>query len=258
MSTKKLLEGKTVIVTGTARGMGREMITLFAENGANVFAHARNVTEEHDQYCADLVAKYSVKVVPVYFDLGDETQIKDGIKKIRTEKLPIDGLVNNAGISFNALAQMTRMDEMRKLFDVNFFGPYLLCQYISKIMIRNRGGSIVNISSSSAIDGNPGLSAYGASKAALICMTKCMAAEWGSGEHKIRVNAICPGVTQTDMISKMSETIYNIQLEASALKKIATPRDVANTALVLLSDLSDYITGQTISVDGGITLYNKR
>lgn len=256
MGEKKLLEGKNVIVTGSARGMGRQMITLFAENGANIFAHARLKTEEHEKYCAALAEKNAVRVISVYFDLSDEGQIINGIKQIRAEKLPIDGLVNNAGTSYTALAQMTSIDEMRKLFNVNFFAPYILSQYISKMMIRNKRGSIVNISSSSALDGNPGLSAYGASKAALLCMTKSMAAELG--ENNIRVNAICPGVTETDMISDMNEKIYNIQKEASFLKKIATPNDIAQTALMLLSDLSQYITGQTISVDGGITQYAKR
>lgn len=256
MNGRKLLEGKNVIVTGSARGMGRRMITVFAENGANIFAHARVETKEHNQYCSGLAEKYSVRVIPVYFDLSYEDQIKDGIKKIRAEKMPIDGLVNNAGISYTALLQMTSMDEMRRVFDVNFFAPYLLCQYISKLMVRNKSGSIVNISSSSALDGNPGLSAYGASKAALVCMTKSMAAELG--ENNIRVNAICPGVTETDMINGMKENIYRIQKDASCLKKIATPDEVAKTALMLMSDLSTYITGQIISVDGGITQYNKR
>lgn len=256
MSGGKLLQGKNVIVTGSARGMGRRMITVFAENGANIFAHARCETETHKQYCSDLAERYSVKVIPVYFDLIYENQIKDGIKKIRSEKLPIDGLVNNAGISYTALLQMTSMGEMRRLFDVNFFAPYLLCQHISKLMLRNKSGSIVNISSSAALDGNPGLSAYGASKAALVCITKSMAAEFG--ESNIRVNAICPGVTETDMISEMKESIYQIQKNASCLKKVATPDDIAKTALMLLSDLSQYITGQVISVDGGITQYDKR
>ena len=252
MSKKKLLEGKNIIVTGTARGMGRQMITTFAENGANVFAHARIETEEHERYCEDLAGKNSVRVIPVYFDLSDEEQIKDGIKRIRSEKLPVDGLVNNAGVSYGAFLQMTSTEEMRKLFEVNFFAPYLLCQYISKMMVRSKSGSIVNIASSSALDGNPGLSAYGASKAALVCMTKSLAAELG--DSNIRVNAICPGVTETDMISNMSESIYQIQKDASFLKKVAVPEDVANTALMLLSDLSAYITGQVISVDGGIAI----
>lgn len=256
MSTKKLLNGKNIIVTGSARGIGRQMITTFAENGANIFAHARTESEEHNQYCSDLSSKNSVKVIPVYFDLSDEAQIKDGIKRIRSEKLPIDGLVNNAGITYTALAQMTSTEELRKLFDINFFAPYLLCQYISKMMARSNSGSIVNISSSAALDGNPGLSAYGASKAALLCMTKAMAAEFG--ENNIRVNAICPGVTETDMISNMNENVYRIQKEASFLKKTAEPKDIANAAMMLLSDLSAYVTGQTISVDGGITQYDKR
>ena len=120
------------------------------------------------------------------------------------------------------------------------------------MMLRYKKGSIVNISSSAALDGNPGLSAYGASKSALLCMTRSLAAELG--ENNIRVNAICPGVTATDM----KDDIFRIQKEASFLKKVATPDDIANTAMMLLSDMSKYITGQVISVDGGITQFSKR
>lgn len=256
MGNRKLLEEKTIIVTGSSRGMGRQMITLFAENGANIFAHARGRSKEHEECCMGLSCKYSVKVIPIYFDLRYESEIKNGIKEIRGYKMPIDGLVNNAGISYTALAQMTSMEELRKIMEVNFFAPYLITQYISKMMCRNKKGSIVNISSSSALDGNPGLSAYGSSKAALVCMTKSMAAEFG--DHNVRVNAICPGVTDTNMISGMAEKIRNIQKEASFLKKIADPLDIAQAAMFLLSDLSQYITGQLLSVDGGVTQYDKR
>ncbi len=256
MAEKRLLENKTVIVTGSKRGMGRQMVTTFAENGANVIAHARVQDDEHMDFCNTLAEKDHVKIIPVYFDLRNESEIKNGIKTIRAKKMVIDGLVNNAGISYTALLQMTSIDQLREIMDVNFFAPYILSQYISKMMLRNKKGSIVNISSSAALDGNPGLSAYGASKSALLCMTRSLAAELG--ENNIRVNAICPGVTATDMINDMKDDIFRIQKEASFLKKVATPDDIANTAMMLLSDMSKYITGQVISVDGGITQFSKR
>jgi 3-oxoacyl-[acyl-carrier protein] reductase len=151
---------------------------------------------------------------------------------------------------------MTSTDKLHEIMNINFIAPYIMCQYVSKLMGKNKCGSIVNISSSAALDGNPGLSAYGASKAALLCITKSLAAE--VGDNGIRVNAICPGVTDTDMIGGMKENIYNIQKEASFLKKIATPLDIANMAMMLLSDKSEYVTGQVFSVDGGVTQYNKR
>ena len=155
----KMLEGKNVIVTGTARGIGHKMVEIFAQNGANVFAHARKETQEHKQFCEQLAVKENVQIIPVYFDLQDEDAIKDAVKSIRSTKLSIDGLVNNAGVTYNALFQMTNMDELRKQFEVNFFAPYLFTQYISKLMIRNKKGSIVNVSSSAALDGNSGKSA---------------------------------------------------------------------------------------------------
>lgn len=252
----KMLEGKNVIVTGTARGIGHKMVQVFAQNGANVFAHARKETQEHMQFCEQLAEKENVQIIPVYFDLQDEDAIKNAVKSIRSTKLSIDGLVNNAGVTYNALFQMTNMDELRKQFEVNFFAPYLFTQYISKLMIRNKKGSIVNVSSSAALDGNSGKSAYGASKAALLTMTLSIAEELGiSG---IRANVICPGVTETDMVSTMPEYISEVQKEAAFLKKLAKTDDIANTALYLLSDYSSYITGQIFRVDGGVTQYSKR
>lgn len=256
MGSKKLLEGKTVIVTGTAKGMGKQMIETFANHGATIFAHARVETEEHQEFCKHIVAENNVQIFPIYFDLRDENAIKNAIKEIKNSKLAIDGLVNNAGITYNALFQMTNMEELRTQFEVNFFAPFLFTQYVSKLMSRNKKGSIVNISSSAAQDGNSGKSAYGASKAALLTMTMCIAEELGSSG--IRANVICPGVTETDMLSTMPDYIMDIQKEATFLKKIGKTVDIANTALFLLSDASSYITGQVFRVDGGVTSYAKR
>lgn len=252
----RLLEGKNIVVTGTAKGMGKQMIETFAENGANVFAHARTETETHKDLCKELSEKNNVQVMPLYFDLLNTDAMKEAIKSIRETKLPIDGLVNNAGITFNSLFQMTNMEELRNQMEVNFFAPFLFTQYISKLMVRNKKGSIVSISSSAALDGNSGKSAYGASKAALLTMTMCISEELAA--TGIRANVICPGVTATDMLSTMPDYILDIQKEASFLKKIGTTADIANTALYLLSDYSSYITGQVIRVDGGVTQYNKR
>lgn len=252
----KLLEGKNVIVTGTAKGMGNAMIRLFAENGANIFAHARTETSEHKELCADLESEFKTRVIPLYFDMRDADAIKNGIKVIRESKLSVDGLVNNAGITYNALFQMTNMEELRNQFEVNFFAPYLLTQYVSKLMVRNKKGSIVNISSTAALDGNSGKSAYGAAKAALLTMTLSIAEELG--QFGIRANVICPGVTMTDMVTTMPEYITDMQKEATFLKKLGKPEDIANTAMYLLSDYSSYITGQVFRVDGGVTQYAKR
>ena len=253
---EKILLGKNILITGTNRGMGKQMLQTFAENGANIFAHARKHTVEHENFCSDIAEANSVKIIPVYFEITSQEEIKRGVQEIRATKLPVTGLVNNAGIIYNALFQMTNIAEVRKQFEVNFFAPFLLTQYISKLMVRNQIGSIVNISSSVAIDGNSGKSAYGSSKAALICMTKCIAEELGS--FGIRANAICPSVTETDMLSDMSEEVLNLQLKSTFLGKLGKPIDIANTAMFLLSDRSSYITGQIFRVDGGITEHYKR
>lgn len=252
----KMLEGKTIIVTGTAKGMGHKMVEIFAENGANVFAHARTETEEHKKFCRELTEKEDVQIMPLYFDLRDAESIKDAVKTIRGTKFPIDGLVNNAGVTYNALFQMTNIDELRNQFEVNFFAPFLFTQYILKLMVRNKKGSIVNVSSSAAQDGNSGKSAYGASKAALLTMTLCIAEELGTSG--IRANVICPGVTETDMVSTMPDYISAIQKESTFLKKLGKTDDMANTAMFLLSDYSSYVTGQVFRVDGGVTQYAKR
>lgn len=252
----KMLDKKTIIVTGTAKGIGNKMVEIFAKNGANIFAHARIETAEHREYCKKLADEYGVEIVPMYFDLRDADAIKNAVKEIRGTKLPIDGLVNNAGITYNALFQMTNMEELRNQFEVNFFAPFLFTQYISKLMVRNKKGSIVNISSSAAQDGNSGKSAYGASKAALLAMTLSVAEELGMSG--VRANVICPGVTETDMVSTMPDYISDIQKEAAFLKKLGKTDDIANTAMYLLSDYSSYITGQVFRVDGGVTQYAKR
>ena len=253
---KKQLADKTIVVSGTAKGIGYKMIETFAQNGANVFALARNETTEHSKYCERLSEEYRIKVIPLYFDLTDGEAMKTAIKKIKNEKLEITGLVNNAGTTLTALFHMTSIDELRRVFETNFFGTFMLTQYISKLMMRNKEGSIVNISSIAALDGNSGKSAYGSSKSALISLTKTISEEMGI--YGIRANVICPGVVQTSMLeANMHDYILKEEIDASVLKEIGHPEDIANTALFLLSDASSYITGQVIRVDGGITRRKK-
>lgn len=248
---RTILQGKTIIVTGTAKGMGAQMVKTFSACGANVFALVRTKTEEHQAYCAQLAEQAHVQIIPIGFEMTDYSAMKEAVKKIRSYGLPIDGLVNNAGITHNSLMLMTGMDDLRRVMETNFFATYAFTQYILKFMARNKKGSIVNIASTAALDGNAGKSAYGPSKAAVIAMTKCIAEEFGNSG--IRANAICPGVTDTPMISQMHDYIYEIEKNAAALKKNAKPEDIANSAAFLLSDLSSYITGQVIRVDGGVT-----
>ena len=247
---KKLLENKNIIVTGTRRGIGKKLLEILAANGANVWAHARIETNDFTDECKRLSEKYKIQVWPVCFEMTDYEAMRGEIKKIRNYKLQVDGLVNNAGITYNALFQMSDMNVVRKQMEVNFFSVYQVTQYIVKLMIRTKKGSIVNISSTAGLDGNSGKSAYGASKAALIAMTKSVAAELGN--QGIRGNCIAPGITETEMLSTMPDYIVEAVKNDVDLKRVGKPEDIADTAVFLLSDLSSYITGQVIRVDGGM------
>jgi 3-oxoacyl-[acyl-carrier protein] reductase len=233
-----LLTGKNAIITGCARGIGRRMLIAFAENGANVWACCRTRTMEFDQFCEDLGKSNSARITPLYFDITDA-------------KISVDVLVNNAGITYNALYQMTSMDKMREVFEVNFFAQVALTQYVVKLMVRQKSGSIINISSSAALDANPGRSAYGASKAAVACMTRVMAHELA--EQNIRVNAIAPGITDTDMVGEsMTSAAIEEAVEKTRLKRLGKPSEIADAAVFLASDLASYVTGEVVRVDGGL------
>lgn len=246
-----LLQGKNAIITGCARGIGKSILETFASNGANIWACARKPSEEFSDYLKKLADNHHIIITPVYFDLADPVQIKEAVKVIMSAKQKVDILINNAGITYNALFQMTTMDKLREVFEVNFFAQFLFTQYIVKLMARQKSGSIVNIASSAAIDANSGRSAYGASKAAVICMTKALAGELA--EYNIRANAIAPGITQTDMVAaSMTDEIINSSVSQTYLKRIGQPGEIAQVALFLASEMSSYITGQVLRVDGGM------
>ncbi len=247
---RKLLEGKNIIITGTRKGMGKAMVEACAMHGANVWAHARELTPEFEAQCKEVADKYGVEIWPLCFELTDYNAMKEAVKYVQKSKLPVDGLVNNAGIAYNALFQMSRIDELKNQMEVNFFAPYQFTQYIVKLMLRNGKGSIVNISSTSANDGNSGKSVYGATKAALITMTKAIGEELGL--NGIRANCILPGVTNTEMLSTMPAYIIEEDVQASFLKKLGQPSNVADAVVYLLSDLSSYVTGLELRVDGGM------
>lgn len=245
---KKILEGKNAIVTGCARGIGNQIMETFAAHGANVWACARTQTEAFEENAGRLSEEYHVRVTPVYFELTDKEQMKAAVKQIMSAKLPVHILVNNAGITYNALYQMSTIDQIHQTLETNFIAPYLFTQYIVKLMLRNKCGSIVNISSSAALDGNSGRSVYGASKAAVICSTKALAEELG--DKGIRANCIAPGITRTDMLDSMTEEVIDETIMATDMKRAGLPQDIANAALFLASDLSSYITSQVLRVDG--------
>jgi 3-oxoacyl-[acyl-carrier protein] reductase len=247
----KILEGKNAIVTGARRGIGRAIVESFAANGANIWSFARAYDETFESDMISLSEKYRVWIKPVYAELSDESTIKKSVQLIIKEKLPIDVLVNNAGITYNSLFQMTPMEILKEQFTVNFFAPYLLTQLVTRVMLKNGSGSIINISSALAIDSHSGRSAYGSAKAALICTTKIIAKELGY--KGIRANVIAPGIIDTEMTNEStSEQVVFHSLEETMLKRIGRPNNIADAAVFLASDNSSYITGQVLRVDGGM------
>ena len=222
----------------------------FAASGANIWACARKPSEEFERDTKDLSNNFGVIINPVYFDLTNNEELKAAVKQIMADKRDVDILVNNAGITYNALFQMSTLDKINEVMAVNFTAPILFTQYIVKLMLRKQHGSIINISSSAALDGNSGRSIYGASKAALLCATKALSRELGN--QGIRANIIAPGITQTDMLSSMTEEVILQTIDMTDLKRRGETLDIANVALFLASDMSSYITGQVIRVDGGM------
>lgn len=245
-----LLGNKNAVITGCNRGIGKAIMTIFAENGANIWACVRKPSDEFEAYIKELSARCDNEIWPVYFDLKDNEQIKSAAKTIMSAKKPVDVLVNNAGITYNALFQMSTVDKMKEVFDINFFSQMIFTQFMVKLMLRKKSGSVINIASSAAIDGNAGRSIYGASKAAIICATKAMSVELG--ENGIRVNVIAPGITQTEMLSSMTEEVIQDTLQQSHLKRAGGPDEIAKASLFLASDMSSYVTGQVLRVDGGL------
>ena len=245
-----LLKDKNIVITGCLRGIGRTTLEVFAKNKANIFACVQYPDIEFDDFIQQLSNDNDKWIKPIYFDLSDNDAIKDGMKQIISSKIQIDGLVNIAGMVHNGLFHMTSLDKMKEIFDIDFFSQMSITQYISKIMMKYKHGSIVNISSITGIDGNPGQIAYSAAKAALIGATKTLSIELG--QYGIRVNAVAPGVILTDMTKALPEDKFNILLEKTKIPRAGDPEEVAKVLLYLISDMSAYVTGQIIRIDGGI------
>ena len=246
-----MLKGKNAIITGARRGIGRAAVETFALFGANVWACARKQDDVFEEDMRQITEKYSVSIWPVYFDVTDEAQIKQAVHAIRKQKVNVDVLVNMAGIVGESTAfQMTSIDKMKRLFDTNFFAVTLLTQYISRLMVRQNRGSIVNIASIAGVDGEPAQYEYAASKAAIIGATRHLARELAS--NNIRVNAVAPGVIETKMGAKIEENLREHILDKVIMKRMGKPSEIANVVAFLASDYASYMTGEIVRVDGGM------
>lgn len=247
-----MLSGQNVIITGSNRGIGRAIVEKFAQNGANIFACARRRNEQFEEDMLGLAQKYNVEIVPIYFDLSNREEMIEATKQIRATKKRIDILVNNAGIlSDYQRFSMIPIDNVKKILDINFFAQIEFTQLIVRIMQRSRSGSVVFISSIASLDGFFSSFDYAASKAAINISVLQLARELG--EYNIRVNAVAPGVIETDMIDDVDEKSKQSLLPAIFLRRFGTVDDVANVILFVSSNMAQYVTGQVIRVDGGIT-----
>ena len=243
------LKDKTVIITGASRGIGRGIATVLAKNGANVaFTYSKSENEANT-----LINELNLsdsKIKAYRSNAANFNECEELVKKVVNDFGTIDVLINNAGITKdNLLLRMTEND-FDKVIEINLKSVFNMVKACQRVFLKNKSGSIINISSIVGVKGNPGQSNYAASKAGIIGFTKSIALELGS--RNIRSNAIAPGFIETEMTSELDNEIIQKWIQGIPLKRSGKPEDVANLCLFLSSDSSSFITGQVINVDGGM------
>ncbi|MCL4378902.1 MAG: 3-oxoacyl-[acyl-carrier-protein] reductase [Actinobacteria bacterium] len=244
------LNDKVVIITGGARGIGKEIARNFLQKGSKVYIFDVNEAEALTA-SKEFTAIYG-KGRFFYFnvDITYEKKVEDSIETISDENNGIDILVNNAGITKDNLLIRMSLEDWNKVLEINLTGSFLCCKHVLKHMIKKRSGRIINVSSIVGIHGNAGQCNYSASKAGLIGLTKSLAREVAN--RNIKVNAVAPGYIETEMTGKLDEKIKEKLINSIPSGKLGSISDVANTVLFLASDESDYITGSVINIDGGM------
>ncbi|MBQ9436401.1 MAG: 3-oxoacyl-[Bacteroidales bacterium] len=242
-----LLAGKTALITGATKGIGREIAMTFAEQGANVAITARH--EPTDNLLAEL-EQWGGKARFYLSDASSFETSEATVKKVIEDFQRIDILVNNAGITRDTLLMRMKEEDWDAVININLKSVFNFTKAVQTYMLKQRAGSIINLSSIVGISGNAGQANYAASKAGIIGFTKSVAQEIGS--RSIRCNAIAPGFIDTEMTQAIPNDIKEAYLKKIALRRIGQPRDVANAALFLASDLSAYVTGQVLVCDGGM------
>ncbi|MGM0496487.1 MAG: 3-oxoacyl-[acyl-carrier-protein] reductase [Bacteroidota bacterium] len=245
----KLLEGKTALITGAARGIGKSIALKFAEEGANI---AFTDLQENEQMkeVEKTIQDLGVKGKGYASDASSFDDTQKVVKNILNDFSRIDILVNNAGITQDTLLMRMTEDQWNKVISVNLNSVFNFTKAVQRSMLKQRAGSIINMSSVVGVSGNAGQANYSASKAGIIGFTKSVAKELGS--RNITCNAIAPGFIITEMTGKLQDDVKKAWEEQIPLKRGGTPEEVANTATFLASDLSNYITGQVIHVCGGM------
>lgn len=240
---------RTVIITGSNRGIGRASVKAFAENGYDIWACARRLTAAFEEDMAREAARTGASITPVGFDLLDSGAVKTGIQNILREKRDVDVLLNCAGIPHSGLLTMTSLEKLREVYEVNVFAQVQIMQLVARQMMRQKSGCIINLCSAGGIEANPGYLAYGSSKAALIWITRCASRELG--RYNIRVNGIAPGLIDTDMGAYKPAEEREKLLERTSLGRLGRPEEVAAAALYLASEDAAFMTGHIMVLDGG-------
>ncbi|EJT6169011.1 3-oxoacyl-[acyl-carrier-protein] reductase [Clostridium perfringens] len=246
-----MLKDKVAIVTGGTRGIGRAIALKLADYGANIVINYRNSDKEAEELKAILEGK-GVKVLTVKCDISNFEDSKNLMDKCKEVFGKIDILVNNAGITKDTLIMRMKEEDFDNVIDVNLKGTFNCAKHASAIMLKQRFGKIINMTSVVGIAGNAGQVNYAASKAGVIGLTKSLAKELGS--RGITVNAVAPGFINTDMTASLSEKVKEEASKNIPLKRLGDPEDVANLVGFLASDAANYITGQVINVDGGMVM----
>ena len=244
-----MLKGKTAIVTGGSRGIGAAICKRFAEQGANIALLYAGNTQKAEETKAAL-QEMGVKAEAYQCNVADAEQVAAVCKQIIKDFGGADILVNTAGITKDKLVPMMKVPDFDSVVDTNLKGAFYMIKQLYPVFMKQKSGKIINISSVSGLMGNPGQTNYSASKAGLIGLTKSVAKELAS--RNVNCNAIAPGFVATDMTENLSEN--NALVDHIPMKRFAQPEDIANLALFLASDQSDYITGEVIRIDGGLAM----
>lgn len=245
------LKGKTAVVTGASRGIGKAVALKLAELGANIVINYRSSSNSVEDLIKEIESKGS-KAIAVQGDVSVFLEAENIIKKTVEAFGSLDILVNNAGITKDGLIMRMKEEDFDKVIEVNLKGAFNCIRHAAPIMIKQKGGKIINMSSVVGVSGNAGQINYSAAKAGIIGMTKSAARELAS--RGINVNAVAPGFIKTDMTEVLSDKVKESTINSVPLKRFGTAQDVANLVAFLASPSSDYITGQVINVDGGMVM----
>ena len=245
----KLLEGKVAIITGASRGIGSGIAKVFAQHGANVaFTYSSSV--ESAMALENELNALGIKSKGYKSNAADFNEAQKLVDDVMAEFGNVDVLINNAGITKDNLLMRMSEEDFDKVMEINLKSVFNMTKAVQKIMLKNRKGSIVNMSSVVGVKGNAGQANYAASKAGMIGFTKSIALELGS--RNIRCNAIAPGFIETEMTAKLNEDVVQGWRDSIPLKRGGTPEDVANACLFFASDMSAYVSGQVLNVCGGM------